>query len=102
MRDLSVEIEGDDPEASDNDKRFVRAFAWTGFPRTGEVEEVLDAFGLSGGNEKNVEAYVFLPVSRSSTLLLPFKTQGPVDYLGRPLHRQANLATKEYESRKNG
>ena len=64
MRDLSVEVGGDNPEASDNDKRLVRALAWTGFPRTGEVEEVLDAFGLSEGNEKNVEAYVFFSVSR--------------------------------------
>ena len=101
MRDLSVELERDNPEASDNDKRFVQAFAWMGFPRPDEVEETLDAFGLSRGNKKNVEAYMFFPASRPY-ISQPFKMQGPIDYSGRPLHQQANPARKEYGSRENG
>ena len=102
VRDLSAEVEGDNPEANDNDKRLVRALAWTGFPRTSGVKEASDAFGSSEGNEKNVEVYVFFPVSRPSTSLLPFKMQGPINHSGHPLHQRANLTRKEYESRING
>ena len=62
LRDLSVEIEGDDLEASTKDKWLVRVLAGTAFVRASEVEEALETLGLSGGNEESVEAYVFLPV----------------------------------------
>ena len=62
LRDLSVEIEGDDLEASDRDKWLVRVLAGTAFARAGEVEEALETLGLSGGNEESIEACVFLLV----------------------------------------
>ena len=62
LRDLSVEIEGDDLEASSKDKWLVRVLAGTAFARAGEVEEALETLGSSGGNEESVEAYVFLLV----------------------------------------
>jgi coatomer protein complex subunit epsilon len=59
LRDLSVEIEGDDLEASDKDKWLVRVLAGTAFARAGEVEEALETLGLNEGNEESLEAYVF-------------------------------------------
>ena len=44
--------------------------------------------------------HVFFPVSRPSTLLLPFKTHGRVDYPDLSLHQRAGLARKEYEKSK--
>jgi len=69
LRDLSVEIEGDDLDASDKDKWLVRVLAGTAFARAGEVEEALETLGLSGGNEESVEAValivqIFLSISR--------------------------------------
>ena len=68
LRDLSVEIEGDDLEASDKDKWLVRVLAGTAFARAGEVEEALETLGLSGGNEGSVEAYVFLHLDPATCL----------------------------------
>ena len=68
LRDLSVEIEGDDLEATDKDKWLVRVLAATAFARAGEVEEALETLGLSGGNEESVEACVFLRVVQSDHL----------------------------------
>jgi len=70
LRDLSVEIEGDDLEASDKDKWLVRVLAGTAFARAGEVEEALETLGLSGGNEESVEACVFLHIIQSAYLTL--------------------------------
>ncbi|KAF8906300.1 coatomer epsilon subunit-domain-containing protein [Gymnopilus junonius] len=42
LRDLSVEIEGDDVEGSDKDKALVRVLAGTAFARAGEIEEALE------------------------------------------------------------
>ena len=75
LRDLSVEIEGDDLEASDRDKWLVRVLAGTAFARAGEVEEALETLGLSGGNEESVEAYVSpLLSTRPFTSPSSFKT----------------------------
>ena len=60
LRDLSVEIEGDDLEASEKDKWLVRVLAGTAFARAGEVEEALETLGLNGGNKESVEACVSL------------------------------------------
>ena len=84
---------------SGRDRWLVRVLAWTGFATAGEVEEAPDTLGLSGGNEKNVEVYVFFPVSRPSTSPPPPKTQGFVGCPDRPLHRQADLARKECKNR---
>lgn len=45
LRDLSVEIEGDDSEGSDSEKALVRVLAGTAFARAGEVEEALETLG---------------------------------------------------------
>lgn len=45
LRDLSVEIEGEDAEGSDRDKALVRVLAGTAFARAGEVEEALETLG---------------------------------------------------------
>lgn len=60
LRDLSVEIEGDDLEASEKEKWLVRVLAGTAFARAGEAEEALETLGLNEGNQESVEAYVFL------------------------------------------
>jgi len=69
LRDLSVEIEGDDLEASEKDKWLVRVLAGTAFARAGEVEEALETLGLNGGNQESVEALaltvqIFLSINR--------------------------------------
>ena len=66
----------------------------------GEVEEAPDTLGLSEGNEKIVEVYVFFPVSRPSTSPPPLETQGFVDCPDRFLHQQADLARKECKKSK--
>jgi len=68
LRDLSVEIEGDDLEASDKEKWLVRVLAGTAFTIAGEIEEALETLGLSGGNEESVEACVFPRVRQSGYL----------------------------------
>jgi len=68
LRDLSVEIEGDDLEASDKEKWLVRVLAGTAFARAGEVEEALETLGMSGGNETSIEACVFLHVASTAYL----------------------------------
>lgn len=60
LRDLSVEIEGDDLEASEKDKWLVRILAGTAFARAGEVEEALETLGLNGENRESIEACVYL------------------------------------------
>ena len=45
LRDLSVEIEGDDVEGDEGDKALVRVLAGTAFARAGEVEEALETLG---------------------------------------------------------
>ena len=76
LRDLSVEIEGDDLEASDKDKWLVRVLAGTAFARAGEIEEALETLGLSGGNEESIEAYVFLHLDPSVCLISALRNVG--------------------------
>lgn len=57
LRDLAVEIEGDDVEGSGKDKALVRVLAGTAFARAGEVEEALETLGVSTETE-DLEAYV--------------------------------------------
>ena len=54
LRDLCVEVEGDD--ASANERGQVRVLAATAFAREGEVEEALETLGV-GSNSENLEAY---------------------------------------------
>jgi coatomer protein complex subunit epsilon len=52
LRDLCVEIEGDDVEGGDRDKETVKIVAGTAFARAGEVEEALETLG----GTQNLEA----------------------------------------------
>jgi coatomer protein complex subunit epsilon len=45
LRDLSVEIEGDDVDCSEKEKALVRVLAGTAFARAGEIEEALETLG---------------------------------------------------------
>lgn len=45
LRDLSVEIEGEDAEGTERDKATVRVLAGTAFVRAGEIEEALETLG---------------------------------------------------------
>ena len=57
LRDLCVEIEGDDVDASEREKGWVRVVAGTAFARASEVEEALETLGAESTTE-NPEAYV--------------------------------------------
>lgn len=63
LRDLCVEIEGEDSEAEQKEKDMVKVLAGTAFARAGEVEEALETLG-AGTSHENLEAYV-------PTLLVP-------------------------------
>ncbi|KLO08745.1 hypothetical protein SCHPADRAFT_834954 [Schizopora paradoxa] len=53
LRDLCVEVEGDDVE--EGDRGLVKVFAGTAFAREGEIEEGLETLG-AGGSSENLEA----------------------------------------------
>jgi coatomer protein complex subunit epsilon len=55
LRDLCVEIEGDDVEATEREKGWVRIVAGTAFARAGEIEEALETLGAESTTE-NLEA----------------------------------------------
>ena len=57
LRDLCVEIEGDDVDATEREKGWVHVVSGTAFVRAGEVEEALETLGAESGTE-NLEAYV--------------------------------------------
>jgi coatomer protein complex subunit epsilon len=59
MRDLSVEIEGDDVEGTERDKATVRVLAGTAFARAGEIEEALETLGA---DTEELEAYVSMSI----------------------------------------
>ena len=101
-KDLSVEIEGGDLVASNEDKWLIQALAWMGFVGPGEAEEVLDTLGLSGGNERMSRYTSFSLSAAYLPSPPPFKTQGHVDCSGWPLHQRTDLTREEYEELKNG
>lgn len=55
LRDLCVEIEGEDLDATEKEKGMVRVLAGTAFALAGEVEEALETLGV-GTNTENLEA----------------------------------------------
>ncbi|CAL1714624.1 unnamed protein product [Somion occarium] len=68
LRDLCVEIEGDDVEADDREKGLVKVLAGTAFARAGEVEEALETLG-AGTHTENLEAVsvivqIYLSINR--------------------------------------
>ncbi|KAJ4465126.1 coatomer complex protein [Lentinula lateritia] len=66
LRDLSVEIEGDDVEGSDRDKATVRVLAGTAFARAGELEEALETLGADSEDPEAVAVIVqiYLSINR--------------------------------------
>ena len=57
LRDLCVEVEGDDAEALPREAGWVRVLAGTAFARAGEAEEAMETLG-AGTNTHDLEAYV--------------------------------------------
>jgi coatomer protein complex subunit epsilon len=66
LRDLAVEIEGDDAEGDDRDKDIVRVLAGTAFARAGEVEEALETLGV---DTEDLEACVTVMIRAKPTVL---------------------------------
>ncbi|KAF8479624.1 coatomer epsilon subunit-domain-containing protein [Russula ochroleuca] len=69
LRDLCVEIEGDDVEATEREKGWVRIVSGTAFFRAGEIEEALESLGAESTTE-NLEAVaiavqIYLSIHRS-------------------------------------
>ncbi|KIY53365.1 hypothetical protein FISHEDRAFT_68971 [Fistulina hepatica ATCC 64428] len=66
LRDLSVEIEGDDVDGTDRDKAVVRVLAGTAFARAGEIEEALETLGVDTQDLEAVAVVVqiFLSINR--------------------------------------
>lgn len=64
LRDICVEIEGDDVEATEREKGWVRVVAGTAFARAGEIEEALETLGAESTTE-NLEAYVLSSMCES-------------------------------------
>ncbi|KAH6915986.1 coatomer complex protein [Coprinopsis sp. MPI-PUGE-AT-0042] len=66
LRDLSVEIEGDDAEGSPRDNALVRVVAGTAFARAGEVEEALETLGTETEDLEAVAVIVqvYLSINR--------------------------------------
>ncbi|KAJ3745270.1 coatomer epsilon subunit-domain-containing protein [Lentinula detonsa] len=66
LRDLSVEIEGDDVEGTDRDKATVRVLAGTAFARAGELEEALETLGADTEDLEAVAVIVqiYLSINR--------------------------------------
>ncbi|OBZ73946.1 Coatomer subunit epsilon [Grifola frondosa] len=59
LRDLCVEIEGDDVDADEKEKGTVRVLAGTAFTLAGEVEEALETLG-AGTDMENLEAVALI------------------------------------------
>ncbi|KAI9064020.1 hypothetical protein FKP32DRAFT_1675578 [Trametes sanguinea] len=55
LRDLCVEVEGDDEDVSEWEKGTVRVLSAIAFARAGEIEEALETLG-AGGETHNLEA----------------------------------------------
>ncbi|KAF8074860.1 coatomer complex protein [Lyophyllum atratum] len=66
LRDLAVEIEGDDAESSEEEKALVRVLAGTAFARAGEVEEALETLGVDTEDLEAVSVIVqiYLSINR--------------------------------------
>ncbi|KAG7096396.1 hypothetical protein E1B28_003839 [Marasmius oreades] len=66
LRDLSVEIEGDDVEATPREKASVRVIAGTAFAMAGEVEEALETLGTDTEDLEAVAVIVqiYLSINR--------------------------------------
>lgn len=74
LRDLCVEIEGDDVEGSEEDKALVKVLAGTAFARAGEVEEALDTLGT---DTEDLEACVLSPQYHRISLIISIYSAFP-------------------------
>ncbi|KAH8103983.1 coatomer epsilon subunit-domain-containing protein [Cristinia sonorae] len=68
LRDLCVEIEGEDAEAEEREKEIVKVLAGTAFARAGEIEEALETLG-AGTSHESLEAVavtvqIYLSINR--------------------------------------
>ncbi|KAI0031447.1 coatomer complex protein [Vararia minispora EC-137] len=59
LRDLCVEIEGEDVEATEREKGWVRVIAGTAFVRAGEIEEAMETLGAESSLQ-NLEVVAVL------------------------------------------
>ncbi|CDO73324.1 hypothetical protein BN946_scf185008.g87 [Trametes cinnabarina] len=91
LRDLCVEVEGDDEDVSDWEKGTVRVLSAIAFARAGEIEEALETLG-AGADTHNLEAIAdVVPVfSHSVAYIVQI-------YLS---INRADLARKEFERAK--
>ncbi|PFH51763.1 hypothetical protein AMATHDRAFT_58220 [Amanita thiersii Skay4041] len=66
LRDLAVEIEGEDVDGDERDKALVRVLAGTAFARAGEVEEALETLGTETEDLEAVAVIVqvYLSINR--------------------------------------
>ncbi|KIM44734.1 hypothetical protein M413DRAFT_442689 [Hebeloma cylindrosporum] len=66
LRDLSVEIEGDDVDCTEKEKALVRVLAGTAFARAGEIEEALETLGSDSEDLEAVALIVqiYLSINR--------------------------------------
>ncbi|ESK84893.1 coatomer subunit [Moniliophthora roreri MCA 2997] len=66
LRDLAVEIEGDDVEGTPRDKASVRVIAGTAFALAGEIEEALETLGADSEDLEAVAVIVqiYLSINR--------------------------------------
>ena len=68
--------------------------------RAGEIEEVWDTLGLSGGNERMSRRTCFYLSARPSTSPSHLETRGRADRPDLPLRQQADLVNEEQEKSK--
>ncbi|KAG6854043.1 hypothetical protein C0991_011248 [Blastosporella zonata] len=66
LRDLAVEIDGDDEEVDENEKALVRVLAGTAFALAGEIEEALETLGVDTEDLEAVSVIVqiYLSINR--------------------------------------
>ncbi|EEB96164.1 hypothetical protein MPER_04747 [Moniliophthora perniciosa FA553] len=66
LRDLAVEIEGDDVEGTPRDKALVRVIAGTAFALAGEIEEALETLGADSEDLEAVAitVQIYLSINR--------------------------------------
>ena len=94
LRDLSLEIDGDDSEGTEKDKGLVRVLAGTAFALAGETEEALETLG---SETEDLEAYVALSYLRY--LLTCYFSVAVIVQIYLSIHR-SDLAKKEFERSK--
>lgn len=96
LRDLAVEIEGDDVEGDDRDKALVRVLAGTAFARAGEVEEALETLGV---DTEDLEACVLVSTNLEFSLQFICYSVAVIVQIYLSINRP-DLAKKQFERSK--